>query len=114
MRPGIDECSTPGARWRLASRRHLAHSSIRACGEPFYEDFAGAPAKSHGVRSLFLLDATHRTVCKMTVVKAGATATRSHKGVSYYFCNPGCPDTFEHNPGRVTSTLSTKTSADLR
>lgn len=39
-------------------------------------------------------------VCKMTVVKAGAGATRSYKGTSYYFCNPGCADTFAQNPER--------------
>lgn len=39
-------------------------------------------------------------VCKMTVVKAGAAATRSYKGTPYYFCNPGCADTFERDPER--------------
>lgn len=27
-------------------------------------------------------------VCKMTVVKAGAAATRSYKETPYYFCTP--------------------------
>lgn len=39
-------------------------------------------------------------VCKMSVVKAGAAATRSHEGELYYFCNPGCADAFEQNPER--------------
>lgn len=39
-------------------------------------------------------------VCKMIIVKAGAAATRSYKGTPYYFCNPGCADTFAQNPER--------------
>lgn len=39
-------------------------------------------------------------VCKMTVVKARAAATRSYNGKPYYFCNAGCADTFEQNSER--------------
>lgn len=39
-------------------------------------------------------------VCKMTVVKAGAAATRSYRGTPYYFCHSGCADTFDKNPER--------------
>ena len=42
-------------------------------------------------------------VCKMTVVKAGAAASRSYKGTAYYFCNPGCADVFDQNPERYLS-----------
>lgn len=39
-------------------------------------------------------------VCKMTIVKAGATATRSYNGKPYYFCDPACADSFEQSPER--------------
>lgn len=41
-------------------------------------------------------------VCKMIVVKAGAAATRSYEGRPYYFCNPGCADTFDRDPERYS------------
>jgi YHS domain-containing protein/ketosteroid isomerase-like protein len=37
-------------------------------------------------------------VCRMTVVKAAAAATRTHQGTTYYFCNPGCAAAFEQAP----------------
>jgi len=37
-------------------------------------------------------------VCGMTVDPATAAATRTHDGVDYFFCNPGCADKFEANP----------------
>lgn len=39
-------------------------------------------------------------VCRMTVSKARAPATRSYNGARYYFCNPACADTFDQNPQR--------------
>ncbi len=43
-------------------------------------------------------------VCHMTVQKASATATRSHAGVTYYFCNPGCAVAFENEPDAYLAT----------
>jgi YHS domain-containing protein len=37
-------------------------------------------------------------VCGMTVVKANAKATFDYKGTTYYFCNPGCKDSFVKDP----------------
>jgi YHS domain-containing protein len=37
-------------------------------------------------------------VCGMTVVKANAKATFDYKGTTYYFCNPGCKDSFAKEP----------------
>ena len=37
-------------------------------------------------------------VCGMTVVKANAKATYDYKGTTYYFCNPGCKDSFVKDP----------------
>ncbi len=37
-------------------------------------------------------------VCGMTVVKANAKATYDYKGTTYYFCNPGCKDSFVKEP----------------
>lgn len=37
-------------------------------------------------------------VCRMQVDKASAPATRTHAGITYYFCNPGCAVAFEKAP----------------
>jgi YHS domain-containing protein/TusA-related sulfurtransferase len=37
-------------------------------------------------------------VCGMTVVKATAKAKYEYKGTTYYFCNPGCKDSFVKDP----------------
>jgi YHS domain-containing protein/ketosteroid isomerase-like protein len=37
-------------------------------------------------------------VCRMTVQKASAAATRTFAGTTYYFCNPGCAEAFERQP----------------
>jgi xanthine dehydrogenase accessory factor len=39
-------------------------------------------------------------VCGMTVSVAATTETATHKGVTYYFCNPGCRRRFEADPAR--------------
>jgi YHS domain-containing protein len=38
-------------------------------------------------------------VCHMTVEKASAAATRVHADTTYFFCNQGCADAFEREPG---------------
>jgi YHS domain-containing protein len=37
-------------------------------------------------------------VCKMTVERATAAATREHAGQTYYFCQQGCAVAFERAP----------------
>jgi xanthine dehydrogenase accessory factor len=37
-------------------------------------------------------------VCGMTVSIAGARERTTYKGVTYYFCNPGCRERFEADP----------------
>ena len=37
-------------------------------------------------------------VCKMAVDEKKAAATWAHKGVTYYFCAPGCKKAFEKDP----------------
>ena len=44
-------------------------------------------------------------VCNMTVQKASVAATRTHAGVTYYFCNPGCADAFDNDPSTYVATL---------
>ncbi len=37
-------------------------------------------------------------VCGMTLKKADAKATYEYKGTTYYFCNPGCQESFVKDP----------------
>ena len=42
-------------------------------------------------------------VCGMTVNPAGAGATREYEGKTYFFCNPGCAETFDKNPAKYAA-----------
>ncbi len=42
-------------------------------------------------------------VCGMTVDPTTAAAIRSYDGRNYFFCNPGCADTFDADPDRYVS-----------
>lgn len=42
-------------------------------------------------------------VCKMSVARADAAATRVHDGITYCFCNPGCAEAFERDPAKYLS-----------
>jgi hypothetical protein len=42
-------------------------------------------------------------VCKMTVDPTTAAAIRTYNGVNYFFCNPGCAETFDADPGRYAN-----------
>jgi YHS domain-containing protein len=54
-------------------------------------------------------DTSRDPVCHMTVSKAAAAATRTHAGVTYYFCNPGCAELFEGDPEKyLTPPASSK------
>ena len=37
-------------------------------------------------------------VCKMTVDEKKAKLKSNYKGVTYYFCVPGCKKAFDENP----------------
>ncbi len=37
-------------------------------------------------------------VCKMTVDENAPAATSEYKGVTYYFCAPGCKAAFDEDP----------------
>jgi len=37
-------------------------------------------------------------VCKMQVDESSAAATSEYKGVTYYFCAPGCKASFDKEP----------------
>ena len=39
-------------------------------------------------------------VCDMSVDEKEAAATSEYKGVTYYFCAPGCKKSFDENPER--------------
>ncbi len=39
-------------------------------------------------------------VCGMTVEKERAAAMSEYKGVTYYFCAPGCKTAFDEDPGK--------------
>jgi len=39
-------------------------------------------------------------VCKMEVDKKNAVGVSKYKGVTYYFCAPGCKKAFEADPER--------------
>jgi len=45
-------------------------------------------------------------VCGMTVVKANARATYDYKGTTYYFCNPGCKDSFVKDPEKYIQAMA--------
>ena len=42
-------------------------------------------------------------VCGMTVNPAGAAATREYEGKTYFFCNPGCAETFDKDPAKYAA-----------
>jgi YHS domain-containing protein len=46
-------------------------------------------------------------VCGMTVKKAEAKATYEYKGTTYYFCNPGCKDSFAKDPEKFLQKQTT-------
>ena len=37
-------------------------------------------------------------VCKMDVEESTATLASDHKGTRYYFCSPGCKESFDKDP----------------
>ena len=39
-------------------------------------------------------------VCKMEVDQHTALGMSTYQGVTYYFCSPGCKDTFDRDPSR--------------
>ena len=39
-------------------------------------------------------------VCRMTVAENAPAATSKYKGVTYYFCAPGCKVAFDEDPER--------------
>jgi Cu+-exporting ATPase len=41
---------------------------------------------------------TRDPVCGMMVEEKKAAATSVHKGVTYYFCSPGCKKAFDKEP----------------
>ena len=47
-------------------------------------------------------------VCGMTVKKAEAKATYEYKGTTYYFCNPGCKDSFAKDPEKFLKKQETE------
>jgi Cu+-exporting ATPase len=40
----------------------------------------------------------HDPVCGAEVIPASAAATKSYRGVDYYFCSRGCEDNFVSDP----------------
>lgn len=42
-------------------------------------------------------------VCKMDVDEKTAAGTSKYKGVTYYFCAPGCKKAFEADPEKYLS-----------
>jgi len=46
-------------------------------------------------------------VCGMTVNKAQAKATFEYKGTTYYFCNPGCKESFAKDPEKFLQKQTT-------
>jgi hypothetical protein len=72
-------------------------------GTGVMDDREGTEGKNdhegHGTRSTSAVD----PVCGMTVDPARAVAHRTYKGVDYWFCNPGCAESFDAEPGRYVS-----------
>jgi len=52
-------------------------------------------------------------VCGMTVKKAEAKATSEYKGTTYYFCNPGCKDSFAKDPEKFLKKQETEGKTGL-
>ncbi len=48
-------------------------------------------------------------VCKMTVDECAPAATSEYRGVTYFFCAPGCKAAFDEDPQRFLP--ATKTSS---
>ncbi|NMM95323.1 heavy metal transporter [Bifidobacterium sp. DSM 109960] len=42
-------------------------------------------------------------VCGMSVNPASAAATREYEGKTYFFCNPGCAETFDKDPAKYAA-----------
>jgi YHS domain-containing protein len=42
-------------------------------------------------------------VCGMRVEPATAAGSAEHRGVTYWFCSPGCRDAFVADPDRYTA-----------
>jgi len=42
-------------------------------------------------------------VCGMSVNPASAAATREYEGKTYFFCNPGCAETFDKSPAKYAA-----------
>ncbi len=55
-------------------------------------------------------------VCQMEVDEQSAAGQTIYEGKTFYFCAPGCRETFEKNPGRYvpnkTNFLGRKTVSD--
>jgi len=42
-------------------------------------------------------------VCGMSVESEKAAATETYQGRSYYFCSPGCRNSFKTDPGKFAA-----------
>jgi len=55
-------------------------------------------------------------VCQMDVEERSAAGQSSYEGKTYYFCSPGCRESFENDPARylpkTTDLLGRKTHSD--
>ena len=52
-------------------------------------------------------------VCGMTVKKADAKATYEYKGTTYYFCNPGCKESFAKDPEKYLAKQASGTQTGM-
>jgi YHS domain-containing protein len=52
-------------------------------------------------------------VCGMTVNKAQAKATFEYKGTTYYFCNPGCKESFAKDPEKYLAKQTSGTQTGM-
>jgi YHS domain-containing protein len=73
--------SAPAVLW-AGCRRHDDHAHAPK-----------APAKEDAAKAV-------DPICGMDVVKATAIFKSSHEGRAFFFCNAGCKERFEKEPGR--------------
>lgn len=106
-----------------ASVHHEGHS-VYFCSDHCRERFEANPARfdRQGAANRAASETTNQhdeehdmpatidPVCEMIVDPATARAVRSYNGVNYFFCSPGCAESFDADPERFANACETSGS----
>ena len=99
-----------------ATRQHNGHAfsfCSDRCAERFDTEpdrFARQTAQHHDSEPKDDTDMAIDPVCGMTVDPTTAAAIRTHDGRNYFFCAPGCAETFDADADRFAAQAATKPS----